>query len=192
MYIHPTSVLFRQKPLPDYVVYTELHKTPKKTYIKGITVISPSWLPNLSKNLCDVNKVLPTPEPYFDAQKDVLMCHTRPAFSGGWSLPPQHTSYPESLDAYKYFARELLSGKVFPYFTQFQGKLTAQPSLATSAWNIKKVNSIVEALASRQIRTKKSLEQAWQKNPTFLLESVQLWILSSSHHILQESWPPTK
>lgn len=192
VYLHPTSVLFKQKPLPEYVVFTELHSTPKKTYMKGITVISPSWLPNLSKNLCDITKVLPSPEPKYDSQKDILLCHTRPSYSGGWSLPPQQTNYPECIDAYKWFARELLSGNIFSYFEQFKDKLTAQPSLVTSAWNIKKVNLLVESLANKNIRTKKALEEMWKKNPSFLLEPITLWILSSSQSLLNQTWPPTK
>lgn len=158
--------------------------------MKGITTISPSWLPNLSKNLCSIPKILSEPKPTYEPTKDVLLCHARPSYSGGWNLPPQQVEFPEELDAYKWFARFLLDGSIFSYFVQFKDKMNAKPSLFTTAWNISKVNQIVEPLAKKQIRSKKSLLVEWETNPQFLLEPLRLWIPSALHTLLQTTWPP--
>merc|ERR1712137_819327 len=191
VYIHPTSILFQQKPLPEYVVFTELHQTERRTYIKGVTAISPSWLPNLSKNLCEVTKVLAAPEPSYDSAHDAVMCTARPSYSGGWRLPPQVTTYPESLDAYKWFARLLLAGDIFSSFRPFVDHLTAQPTLITSSWNIRKVNSLVESLAEKKIRSKAALVRKWKKQPKFLLNAMELWVASTHHDQLRKAWPLT-
>ncbi|KAG0232160.1 putative ATP-dependent RNA helicase DHR1 [Actinomortierella wolfii] len=59
MYIHPTSGLFGVKPAPDMVIYQDLQKSVQqvpipgrvpKTYLKGVTVVEPKWMPSLANN----------------------------------------------------------------------------------------------------------------------------------------------
>jgi HrpA-like RNA helicase len=53
VHIHPSSVLFAQsssRKLPEYVVYSELLITTKQ-YMRGVTVIEGSWLPELVPQL---------------------------------------------------------------------------------------------------------------------------------------------
>jgi len=60
VFIHPSSVLFDSNlhPEPDFIVFQELHRTEKRIWIKGITLINPSWLPVLGKSLCSFSKPL--------------------------------------------------------------------------------------------------------------------------------------
>ncbi|KAL8171568.1 hypothetical protein V2J09_023372 [Rumex salicifolius] len=45
--IHPSSVLFRAKPVPDYIIYNEMVKT-NQNYIRNVTRIDPLWLLELA------------------------------------------------------------------------------------------------------------------------------------------------
>ncbi|WAR58275.1 hypothetical protein PtB15_5B509 [Puccinia triticina] len=58
VFIHPSSVLFDSSvhPDPEFIVFQELHRTEKRIWIKGITLINPSWLPVLGKSLCTFSK----------------------------------------------------------------------------------------------------------------------------------------
>ncbi|KAA1136216.1 putative ATP-dependent RNA helicase DHR1 [Puccinia graminis f. sp. tritici] len=58
VFIHPSSVLFDSNvhPEPEFIVFQELHRTEKRIWIKGITLINPSWLPVLGKSLCTFSK----------------------------------------------------------------------------------------------------------------------------------------
>jgi hypothetical protein len=60
VYVHPSSFLFGQHE--EYIVYRELVQT-KKTYMKGVTAIHPSWLCSLGTALCHFSKPLDTPPP---------------------------------------------------------------------------------------------------------------------------------
>jgi hypothetical protein len=50
VFIHPSSAMFARNPAPRAVVFTELIVT-KKTYIRGITQIRESWLPDVAPAL---------------------------------------------------------------------------------------------------------------------------------------------
>ncbi|OAV96990.1 hypothetical protein PTTG_26207 [Puccinia triticina 1-1 BBBD Race 1] len=54
VFIHPSSVLFDSSvhPEPQFIVFQELDRTEKRIWIKGITLINPSWLLVLGKSLC--------------------------------------------------------------------------------------------------------------------------------------------
>ncbi|WAQ92096.1 hypothetical protein PtA15_16A1 [Puccinia triticina] len=58
VFIHPSSVLFDSSvhPEPEFIVFQELHRTEMRIWIKGITLINPSWLPILGKSLCTFSK----------------------------------------------------------------------------------------------------------------------------------------
>ncbi|WVW82347.1 hypothetical protein I302_104354 [Kwoniella bestiolae CBS 10118] len=62
VYIHPSSSLFHKSP-PDFILYTELVKSPlgQKTWLKGITSINGNWLSTLGKHLCSFSKPLDIP-----------------------------------------------------------------------------------------------------------------------------------
>ncbi|KAF9158748.1 putative ATP-dependent RNA helicase DHR1 [Actinomortierella ambigua] len=59
LYIHPASGLYGVKPAPDMVVYQDLQKSVQqvpipgrvpKTYLKGVTVVEPKWMPTLANH----------------------------------------------------------------------------------------------------------------------------------------------
>ena len=142
VYIHPSSVLAKMKPPPQYVVFTEMVQNKRvrvashrrlwrsgdqlggwgshahqQTVLKGVTAIQPSWLPNLAKTLVTIPKELEEPPPRYDAVRDKLYCYARPIFGPRrWELPVQEIEFPESQNRYKWFARFLLEGAVISGF----------------------------------------------------------------------------
>ncbi|KAF9975435.1 putative ATP-dependent RNA helicase DHR1 [Actinomortierella ambigua] len=59
VYIHPGSGLYGVKPAPDMVIYQDLQKSVQqvpipgrtpKTYLKGLTVVEPKWMPTLANH----------------------------------------------------------------------------------------------------------------------------------------------
>lgn len=195
-FIHPSSVLFQMNPPPDYLAFTELVRASGgKVYMKGLTTIMPGWLPNLGKTLCTVDdsNVLPKPHvPSYCAEKDQVRCLARPSYSGGWKLPVQEVQLPMTVDYYRWFARALLSGEVFSGFRKITEMLVAQPSLVTQSWNVKKVNSLVEALMNKRASSKSRLAEIWESEPQFLLKEMKLWVnTADADGGLADAWPPT-
>lgn len=61
-FIHPTSFLFKTRP--EWICYQELLST-TKCFMKGITAIQPTWLPQLAPALCHTSKPLENPPPKY-------------------------------------------------------------------------------------------------------------------------------
>lgn len=59
VYIHPSSALFHRSP-PDFIVFSEVVRT-TKVWVKGVTKINGSWLPQLGKGLCTFSRPVEMP-----------------------------------------------------------------------------------------------------------------------------------
>jgi ATP-dependent RNA helicase DHX37/DHR1 len=98
VFIHPSSVLAKQKP--DLIVYQELVQGKTKLYMKGVTVIHFDWLPRLVPSLCTFSKPLELPAPRYDAELDDIKCHMYGArFSAKFTLDDAIGSHACSLEA---------------------------------------------------------------------------------------------
>ena len=63
VFIHPSSALFHRPP-PEWVVYTELHRTGTgagKQWMKGLTRINASWLWTLARGMCSLSRPVEMP-----------------------------------------------------------------------------------------------------------------------------------
>ncbi|KDQ25774.1 hypothetical protein PLEOSDRAFT_1058011 [Pleurotus ostreatus PC15] len=78
VFLHPSSVLASASP-PQYIIYTEVVRT-SRAWLKGLTMINPSWLSSLGKSLCSFSRPAPDSNgllvaiPYFGPHR--------------WELPP--------------------------------------------------------------------------------------------------------
>ncbi|ORX35970.1 P-loop containing nucleoside triphosphate hydrolase protein [Kockovaella imperatae] len=54
-FIHPSSTHFHRPP-PDYVVFQDITRGDKKTYMRQLTTVNPQWLSELGKSLCSWSK----------------------------------------------------------------------------------------------------------------------------------------
>jgi len=84
VFIHPSSAIFEQSP-PDWVVFHEVLRT-SKVWLKGVTVIHPSWLPKLGPSLCTFSKPLDLP-PSAKKMGSVIKIVTPRFGPHGWELP---------------------------------------------------------------------------------------------------------
>ncbi|KAF7982902.1 hypothetical protein HWV62_25164 [Athelia sp. TMB] len=83
VFLHPSSVMFNAPP-PEYVVFHEVVRT-SRVWLKGITVINPSWLSSLGKpSLCTFSKPLKS-----IAGVEMITPRFGP---DGWELPPIKTN----------------------------------------------------------------------------------------------------
>ncbi|KAJ3077503.1 ATP-dependent RNA helicase dhx37 [Quaeritorhiza haematococci] len=141
--IHPSSCLFRARPAPAWVVYDELVGKEERIaadnsailslrgekvstdgaaaktllWMKGITSITPSWIPTIAPpSLCIPGKLLETPEPRYDNSTDAVVGFHKPRYGPKrWDLPVvQDVVIPLGKDgvACRSFAIALLEGKV--------------------------------------------------------------------------------
>nr|XP_011412430.2 probable ATP-dependent RNA helicase DHX37 [Crassostrea gigas] len=190
VFIHPLSVLYKQKP--EYIVYQYIQET-SKVYMKGISAIEPEWLPVFAPYYCTFSKPLESPEPSYSSSKGQVVCHMTCTFSRcSWPVPPVELEYPEGLDRYRWFARFLLEGKVVPKLKQFGNDLLSTPVTMIKSWAKlqPRTEVLLKALVSKGVDNRDSLLKAWKTDSTYLLSEYSQWLPLSKHDDLKDCWPP--
>eukprot|EP01104_Vermistella_antarctica_P020896 TRINITY_DN914_c1_g1_i2.p1 TRINITY_DN914_c1_g1~~TRINITY_DN914_c1_g1_i2.p1 ORF type:complete len:612 (-),score=136.78 TRINITY_DN914_c1_g1_i2:2-1837(-) len=211
VYIHPTSVVKRRAPLPEFVVFHEIVES-TRPYMKVVTAIHPSWLPAVSgSDLCSLEDILESPPPKYDTTADRMVCFVNPMFGNRrWSLPAQQVDYKKAIldksgavdedadrgevlvDLYKWFARLVLEGAVVTKLKDNLVYMSVKPSLATNPKmrSLPRVNAIINVLMRSKVCTRSALVQKWEKDPKYLLPEYLLWVSDQHHRTVKASWPP--
>eukprot|EP01124_Arcella_intermedia_P004963 TRINITY_DN12874_c0_g1_i1.p1 TRINITY_DN12874_c0_g1~~TRINITY_DN12874_c0_g1_i1.p1 ORF type:complete len:639 (+),score=166.54 TRINITY_DN12874_c0_g1_i1:92-1918(+) len=190
-YLNSESIIAQSAP--DYIVYHQLIKSVKasKPYFKGVTVINPSWLPELAEPLITYSAPLEVPPPKWDPEADKILCFVTPTYGPNeWVLPHHQMELPGGVEKYRYFARYLLEGIIVPELQEFQPFLIAQPNILTKQVTNTSVASIIQPLIDFQIDSKKKLIDKWRRDKSFLLSVFAIWISKEKHARLKEVWPP--
>lgn len=107
--IHRSSALFTMRPAPEWILYEELEANAvvlsadqeslqggsgmnnskfSQRYLKGITIVRPEWISALgSQLLLNSGKILESPEPKYDSDKDRVVGYTKPTYGpSAWNL----------------------------------------------------------------------------------------------------------
>lgn len=165
VFLHHSSV-FKQK-LPEFVIYQEIYET-NKMYMRGVTAIEPDWLPIYVPNLCNLKEPLTEPSPRYEPENGKVYCTVTGTFGRqAWELPGVEIEYPKLAEAYKWFARFFLEGKVFKKLEKYSKELLCSPSIMVKDWGRlqPRTQVMVKALIARDIRSKEALEEVWEDNP---------------------------
>ncbi|KAK3084248.1 hypothetical protein FSP39_010668 [Pinctada imbricata] len=190
VFIHPLSVLYKQKP--EYIVYQYMQET-SKIYMKGISAIEPEWLPVFASYHCTLSKPLDDPEPDYDEVKGQVMCHMTSTFSRCvWAVPAVRLEYPRSIDKYKWFARFLLEGRVVKNLWKYKDDLLSKPATMVKSWAKlqPRTEVLLKTLISREVDNKEALMKAWQEDKSYLLSAYCEWIPQAQHFLIEANWPP--
>lgn len=163
-----------------------------RIYLRGVTLLSKSWLPRLSANSqqCVFSPPLETPQPFYDSKKDCIMCYVTPRYGPHlWELAAYAIEYPRSeSNVYNWFAKELLEGKVIKELEVLKTVYSSSPSLLTKAQMPIRAMTLVAALRKENVMTKKQLMQVWKKNPFFLKTELCAWIPPRYQEVLSSMW----
>lgn len=165
VFLSPHSVLNHDNP--EFVVYFEIFET-GKLYMRGVAAVEVEWLPIYAKKQCTFSKPLEDPPPFYDPFDDCVKCHCRSTFGPYcWPLPAAEIEYPDGIDRYKWFSKELLEGKVFPFFKDYSKALLCQPSIMLKTWlKLKKQCELfLGALVMNKACNRASLTQKWSQSP---------------------------
>ena len=165
----------------------------------GVTVVQGDWLPRLVPSLAVFEKPVETPAPHYDAkvhlnmlqlvhamivfcQRDDVRCVMGCVFGKHlWPLPAQELSFPATPDRFRYFARFLLEGRVFPALARFEPHLKNRPHMLNKPW-VKvgraascigdtdarvqdRVTALLQPLIDGKIDCKLKLTAQWQADP---------------------------
>eukprot|EP01117_Protostelium_nocturnum_P006791 TRINITY_DN2439_c0_g1_i2.p1 TRINITY_DN2439_c0_g1~~TRINITY_DN2439_c0_g1_i2.p1 ORF type:complete len:945 (+),score=306.88 TRINITY_DN2439_c0_g1_i2:1028-3862(+) len=190
VFIHPNSYL--KGSHPEFVCYQNIHIT-SRPYMRGVTAVHPAWLSALGPNMCTFSQPLSIPPPKYDIEKDRIICLYKVNFGPyAWELPTKESTFPEgNMEEYKYFARYLLEGQIFPQMRLFDSKLNTRPNVITKSAQNKAIQ-LIQALKNRNVFSKKKLTEIWEDEPKFLLTQVLLWFDKEHHKAVTGMWPPTK
>lgn len=125
--IHPSSVIYRIRPAPKYILYDQVvgkeerftsdgkegvvKGNQNKYWLKGITIIDESWIAKQPSPLCNHGKLLTQPEPKYNVTLDRIVGYTYPTYGPKlWQLPLCEQNL--ECDSHIHFAKSLLEGKV--------------------------------------------------------------------------------
>ncbi|RVE47545.1 hypothetical protein evm_007804 [Chilo suppressalis] len=194
--VHMHSMSILRKVIPEWVVYQELYEAGeenKKMLMRNVTAIEPEWLPVYVPQLCNLGEPLTDPEPRFDEKSGKVKCHFKGTFGkAGWELPTVEIEYPDKIERYRWFAKFLLDGSVFPKLKKYSGSLLSPPSTMVKSWAKlqPRTEIILKALIMKRIGTRDALKNIWNEQPTYLLDEYLKWLPESAHNEASIYWPP--
>lgn len=172
VFLHQGSVL--KKTLPEFVVYQEIYET-NKMYMRTVTAIEPEWLVTYVPHLCNLSEPLKTPEPSYSAATGKILCTVKGTFGPqAWPLPQTQIEFPKTLQAYKWFAKFFLEGKVFRKLGKYEKTLLSPPGTMLKTWAKlqPRTENLLKAIAEKEIHSKASLEEVWKENPKCKLHKI--------------------
>lgn len=163
-----------------------------RIFLRGVTLLNKTWLPRLSADSqqCVFSSPLETPQPFFDPKKDAIMCYVTPRFGPHlWELPAYLVEYPRREgDEFKWFAKELLEGKVVKELEVLKGVYVTSPVLLTKAQIPVRGMMLITTLRKEGVVSKKGLLLAWKKNPLFLKTELLAWVAPRCAVALSLMW----
>ncbi|CAH1640969.1 unnamed protein product [Spodoptera littoralis] len=183
----------------EWVVFQELYETGaderRKMVMRNVTAIEPEWLPLLVPQLCNLGEPLDDPPPRYDEKSGRVKCHFKGTFGkAGWELPTAEVDFPEKTERYRWFARFLLEGAVFPKLKKYTSSLLSPPSTMVKTWAKlqPRTEVLLKALIAKRAGTRDALRSIWEENGSFLLDEYLKWVPESAHNEVSLYWPPLK
>lgn len=197
VHLHSESIL--RKSIPEWVVFQELYETGaderRKMVMRNVTAIEPEWLPLLIPQLCNLGEPLDDPPPRYDEKSGRVKCHFKGTFGkAGWELPTAEVDFPDKTERYRWFARFLLEGAVFPKLKKYTSSLLSPPSTMVKTWAKlqPRTEVLLKALIAKRAGTRDALRSIWEENGSFLLDEYLKWVPESAHNEVSLYWPPLK
>ncbi|KAK0057271.1 ATP-dependent RNA helicase DHX37 [Biomphalaria pfeifferi] len=191
VYIHPESVMFKNKDV-EFVVYQSMIET-SRLYMRGLCCIEAHWFPELAPSYCVLSKPLEEPPPRYDQKTGKVFCHRSGSFGRcNWEFAPTEMEFPDSVESYRWFAKFLLDGDVFPALARFKSFLLLNASTMVKSWAKlqPKTDTVLKALISKEAKTRDRLIGMWKTEPRFFQAEYLEWIPESLHGEVITLWPP--
>ncbi|CAB3222170.1 unnamed protein product [Arctia plantaginis] len=195
VHLHSESIL--RKTIPEWVVFQELYETGaeerRKMVMRNVTAIEPEWLPIYVPQLCNLGDPLSDPAPRYDEKSGRVKSHFKGTFGkAGWELPIVEIDFPDKIDRYKWFARYLLEGVVFPKLKKYTSSLLSPPSTMVKSWAKlqPRTEVLLKALIAKRAGTRDALRAVWVQQSNFLLDEYLKWVPESAHNEVTLYWPP--
>ncbi|XP_075983898.1 putative ATP-dependent RNA helicase kurz [Anticarsia gemmatalis] len=195
VHLHSESIL--RKVIPEWVVFQELYETGaeerRKMVMRNVTAIEPEWLPVYVPQLCNLGDPLSDPPPRFDEKSGRVKCHFKGTFGkAGWELPMTEVDFPDKIERYRWFARFLLEGAVFPKLKKYTNSLLSPPSTMVKSWSKlqPRTEILLKALIANRAGTRQALREIWEQQSQYLLDEYLKWVPESAHNEVTLSWPP--
>jgi ATP-dependent RNA helicase DHX37/DHR1 len=212
LFIDKKSVLFSRDPrqLPEWICYDSIiRKTTKDgetiSTMTNVTPIDPSWLGELANGsqLLSLGEPIDFPTPKYDPEKDAIMCSVVTKYGDqGWLLPPvqrvmskvlkkksKQSSSIISDDPYRWFARNLLEGKVLEELKGLKSLLNDDPSIITRRKPVGKVAMLVSSLSEHEIDSSSKLINYWaEQDSKFLFKILKSWVKKKNVSEVKRIW----
>ncbi|CAI5446112.1 unnamed protein product [Caenorhabditis angaria] len=191
VFIDPCSVMFTEEP--EFLIYQEIVQVNEKKLMTSCCSVNKEWLSRLAENYCSFEKTDKDLEPIYDPAKDAIVKSVKVRFGPlNWELPDEFRPVPLDIMQYRYFALNLLDGKIFVKLAEYSPKLLAPPSTMVKSWAKlqKRTEILLNRLVDKEILSRSALKDIWLKNENWLLEEYLEWLPQSLHQEVTLLWPP--
>jgi len=191
VFIHQASV--HTLDAPTWVVYQELFEVKDKIVMRGVTEISPEWLPIFCPDLCNMGEPLADPPPRYCTSTGMILASYKGTFGPcAWPLPITEKEMSSSLEKFKWFGRCLLEGQVATSLSQFTSSMLSNPLIMVKSWSNlqKRTELLVKELARENVDNGNKLSEVWREKPKYLLQAYLSWLPEVLHSDVTKMWPP--
>ena len=201
IFVHSSSVVAanRVNKMPEWVVFEEvISNRSNRAFMKGVTAINSSWLPELAVGtpLLRHGEPLESPLPHYDAQRDEVVAYAHPYYGDHqWELTPYPIPYPEEgkrlTKKVALFAQALVDGQVFAEIKKLD-RFLIKPKHLTTAHS--QHNSILSCLlhgkgnADRPICSAKQLKEVWAFDEKFLKPQFEALLRDEGKQLFASTW----
>ncbi|CAH2052258.1 unnamed protein product, partial [Iphiclides podalirius] len=195
VHLHSESIL--RQCIPEWLVYQELYETGpegrRKMVMRNVAAVEPEWLPVYVPQLCNLGDPLTDTEPRYDEKSGRVKFSFKGTFGKAcWELPVVEIDYPDKIERYRWFAKFLLEGAVFPKLRKYTGSLLSPPSTMIKSWAKlqPRTETLLKALLTERAGNRDQLNRAWDGNSKYLLGEYLKWLPESAHNEVTLYWPP--
>eukprot|EP01025_Chloroclados_australasicus_P057324 TRINITY_DN7141_c0_g1_i3.p1 TRINITY_DN7141_c0_g1~~TRINITY_DN7141_c0_g1_i3.p1 ORF type:complete len:1286 (-),score=169.44 TRINITY_DN7141_c0_g1_i3:373-4230(-) len=189
VYLHPRSALHQSAP--EYVVYTELLQTEKRTYMAGVSSIYPGSLSQLRTPIIQELQ-LQDPSPYFCTKRDCSMAYYSVSYGlHAWPLPIVSKPLPMGELAVSIFAAALLKGEIWSHWEEHLGSiLVGDPAVVQRKEGkvLQRVQELIHRLYTCKIASKEELQAKWSTDVLFLKSEIEMWIKDNAVKEFRQQW----
>lgn len=191
VFLHRRSSVSRSAP--EFLVYTELLHTERRSYIHGATTVKPDWLVRYASSMCTFSAPHTDPRPYYEPLGDQVLCWKTPTFSRHlWQLPLHRFPVKDDIQRVAVFASSLIGGDVLPCLKSAQQFLAAAPAIILRPESLghKRVGNLLCKLKTRTktIDSCAMLREVWSENPGELYIEILDWFQERFHNQFEELW----
>ncbi|KAI4834601.1 DEAD/DEAH box ATP-dependent RNA helicase [Plasmodium brasilianum] len=195
VYINSTSVLYKNRPYPKYILYNYIMKNKKSYVMYDCLNINDSDLGKITNVCIYINGYEKIPPAKYDIQNDKIIVCVKPFYLPCSQYLPITTKELSENDFlfYNYLAFFILDGSMFPKMSNFKIFYSHSFNDIINC-NHQNFKHFINALRSNKINNRAALISKWKTQNNFLkkefLSLIERKFNKCNQRLINDFWPP--